>query len=282
MEGLIDTHTHLYLDDFNSDRQAVLQRARDAGVSRLLLPAVDSSSFSALQNMVLANPGLCFGMAGLHPTSVNADYQRELSCVEKALSGSSMPFIAVGEIGLDLYWDTTFLAQQEDALRHQLLLAEQYDLPVVLHLRGAKKDSAIDNHPASPDVYELFFEIWDDLHPGQQPSAHRSPGVMHCFSGSVEQAMRAIALGFFIGIGGVVTYKNAALQQVASAVPLERILLETDAPYLAPTPYRGHRNESAYIVEVAKKISDLKGITLEKVVRQTTFNAESLFRLPVE
>jgi len=297
--NLIDTHTHLYLDEYVDDRQSVLQRALKAGVSRLLLPAVDSSSFDALQSMVLSNPALCFPMVGLHPTSVDADFERELAFVEKTLNDNRMSYIAVGEVGLDLYWDTSFLPQQIEALRRQIEMARERDLPVVLHLRSAKKDN---NSAASrlsafdaPDAYELFFKIWDDLQleksknillgehqsrePKSQASSTVSPGVMHCFSGSVYQALQAIGLGFFIGVGGVVTYKNAELQRVVEAIPLESILLETDSPYLAPVPYRGKRNESAYIVEVVNKIAEIKGCPVDQVAVQTTLNAETLFRL---
>lgn len=289
MTTIVDTHTHIYLDDFDADRQEVVKHAIEAGVTRLLLPAVDSSSYDALLKMVSNYPGICFGMAGLHPTSVNTDFERQLAFVEEAISQSSIQIIAVGEIGLDLYWDTTFKAQQIEALRRQIILAQEYNLPVVLHIRSAKnkqqlagdaQTTADSNIQPSTfncnDAYELFFEIWNDLQ-SQYPHLSKNPGVMHCFSGTVEQALRAIELGFYIGVGGVVTYKNAELQQVAAAIPLQRILLETDSPYLAPVPYRGKRNESSYIVEVARKIAEIKHLSLETIAAQTTLNAETLF-----
>lgn len=278
--NLTDTHTHLYLEDYDDDRQAVVRRAVEAGVTRLLLPAVDSVSFDALHRMATDYPTLCFPMAGLHPTSVNAGFESELAFVEKVLADAAIPCIAIGEVGLDLYWDAAFLTQQVEALRCQLAMAYARRLPVVLHLRSAKNQ-----HDDSPqhDAYELFFKIWDSFlaeHPVIANTEKPHAGVMHCFSGSVDQAIRAVQRDFYIGVGGVVTYKNAQLQHVVASVPLERILLETDAPYLAPVPYRGRRNESAYIVEVAKKIGEIKGVSLDEVAAQTSRNATLLFRLP--
>ena len=272
---IIDTHTHLYLDDYDADRQIVLQRAVDNGVTKLLLPAVDSQSLDALLSMVVGNPGVCFAMCGLHPTSVGENFESELAVVEKQLSTQSTPCVAVGEIGLDLFWDTSFLPQQTVALRRQLVLADEHSLPVVLHLRSAKKPTS-----DTPDAYELFFKIWDE-HKANVKTGSRDKlnGVMHCFSGTVEQAEQAVAMGFLIGVGGVVTYKNSLLQQVVAGIPIESIVVETDSPYLAPVPYRGRRNESAYITEIVRKIADLNGMTPEEVAARTTQNAERLFSI---
>lgn len=264
---LVDTHTHLYLNDFDADREEVLQRAFDAGVRRLLLPAVDSSSYAALRKMASDHPGACFAMAGLHPTSVDEGFESELAFVKHALAEDCC--VAVGEIGLDLYWDTTFLSQQIDALRCQLEMACDAGLPVVLHLRSAKM-------PSDGDAYELFFSLWGEMAVSRRPAT----GVMHCFSGTVEQALRAVELGFYVGVGGVVTYKKSMMQQVVERLPVERMLLETDAPYLAPVPWRGKRNESAYVVEVARKVAGIKRVSYDAVAHQTTLNAERLFRLP--
>ena len=234
----------------------------------MLLPAVDSESADRLRKMVEEYPDVCFPMAGLHPTSVSADYERELALVEAQLEQAELNYVAVGEIGLDLYWDTTFISEQRDVLKRQLLLADTYQLPVVLHLRSSKKDS-----PSPIDAYELFFDIWNDLHFRK----HHALGVMHCFSGTVDQALRAIDLGFYIGVGGVVTYKNSLLQQVVAAVPVESILLETDAPYLAPVPHRGKRNESAYITDIAGKVAEIKNLSYDTVEEETTHSATQLF-----
>lgn len=275
---MIDTHTHLYLDDFDGDRDCAVSRALDAGVDKLLLPAVDSQSAARLRQMVTDYPSVCFPMVGLHPTSVTHDFESELLLVEQQLRQPDADYIAVGEIGLDLYWDTTYLAEQQTVLKRQLRLADQYRLPVVLHLRSSKEPSPETN------AYELFFNIWNTLSAEQQnPNSLvsdkllNSPGVMHCFSGSVAQAQRAVQCGFAIGVGGVVTYKNALLQQVVTAIPLEHIVVETDSPYLAPVPHRGRRNESAYIPDIVRKIADIKGIDEATVAHQTTQNALALF-----
>lgn len=267
---MIDTHTHLYLDDFDSDRDKAVQRALDAGVRKLLLPAIDSQSTDRLLQMAARYPNVCHPMAGLHPTSVTHDYHRELHHVELQLQHPQAAYIAVGEIGLDLYWDKTYLSQQIDALRQQLLLASRHRLPVVLHLRSAKQPATTDD-----DAYHLFFQLWQSLPPHQRPI-----GVMHCYSGTVAQALRAVECGFLIGVGGVVTYKNSLLQQVVSALPLETLLLETDSPYLAPVPHRGHRNESAYIPDILDKIAQLKSLPQQTIATQTTQNAQHLFHLP--
>ena len=284
---MIDTHCHLYDEAFDADRDATIRRAVEAGVDTMLLPAIDSLSHSRQEALAHAYPQHFRQMMGLHPTSVNADFQKELDTVQHKLFEienlkvkseisqerasqdlnnfnfqfspfNSKKYVAVGEIGLDLYWDKTFLDQQLYVLRQQMLWAEQLGLPVCLHVRKAHN--------------ELFALLRDLNRPCYS-------GVMHCFGGSVQEAHRAIEMGFHIGIGGVVTYKNATLADVARAVPLDRILLETDAPYLPPVPHRGQRNESAYIPIIADYIATLRGITIQEVADTTTQSARQLFRL---
>lgn len=293
---LVDTHCHLYDAAFDADRDAAIQRAVEAGVTTLILPAIDSASLAAQEHLAAAYPQYCHQMMGLHPTSVTADYEAELAlvrhklfatCSEKqqptpkwlqVLPGGSCPLtapsptstapapingsrshlVAVGEIGLDLYWDKTFLPQQLEVLRQQILWARELSLPVCLHVRKA---------------YNELFGLLRDLNFGTYS------GVMHCFGGSVQEAHKAVEMGFHIGVGGVVTFKNATLAEVAAAVPLDRILLETDCPYLSPVPHRGQRNESAYIPLIAQKIADLRGITFDEVAETTTASAYQLFSL---
>ncbi len=256
----IDTHCHLYDEAFDADRTAALQRALDAGVTTMLLPDIDSTSTPRLEELQLAYPQHFRPMAGLHPTSVKENYEEELNKVHVALHSPlpTLHYVAVGEIGMDLYWDRTYEEQQQEVLRIQMRWAEELDLPVALHIRKAHNE-----------VFGLLKEL-------NRPTYR---GVMHCFGGSVQEALRAVELGFYLGIGGVVTFKNATLAEVVKAVPLERLLLETDAPYLSPVPHRGQRNESAYIPLIAQKIAELRGITLDEVAERTTANATDLFRL---
>ena len=257
---MIDTHCHLYDEAFDNDRDDAVRRALEVGVDTMLLPAIDSLSHQRQEALAEAYPQHFRQMMGLHPTSVTADFQTELDIIHHKLFASpdTTPYVAVGEIGLDLYWDKTFLDQQLQVLRQQILWAEQLGLPVCLHVRKAHN--------------ELFCLLRDLNRP-------QYSGVMHCFGGSVQEAHRAIEMGFYIGIGGVVTYKNATLADVARAVPLDRILLETDAPYLPPVPHRGKRNESAYIPIIAAYIATLRGITPQEVADTTTASARRLFHL---
>lgn len=255
---MIDTHCHLYDEAFDDDRDAAVGRAVAAGVDMMLLPGIDSQSHAAQEALEAAHPRHFRQMMGLHPTSVTADFEPELAIVEQKLFHSGHPYVAVGEIGLDLYWDKTYLEQQKEVLRRQMQWARQLQLPVCLHVRKA---------------YNELFGLLRDLNYGTYC------GVMHCFGGSLQEAQRAIEMGFYIGVGGVVTFKNATLAEVAATVPLDRIVLETDAPYLSPVPYRGKRNESAYIPIIAQKIAELRGISLEEVAATTTHAAETLFSL---
>ena len=253
----VDTHCHLYDEAFDEDRDQAVARALDAGVTTMLLPDIDSTSTPHLDTLHNAHPQHFFRMAGLHPTSVKEDFEAELRHVHDRLFHLSS-FVAVGEIGMDLYWDRTYEAQQREALKTQMLWAEKLDLPVCLHIRKAHNE---------------VFGLLRDLGRG----SYR--GVMHCFGGSVQEAQRAVEMGFHLGIGGVVTFKNATMADVVKAVPLERLLLETDAPYLSPVPHRGQRNESCYIPLIAQRIADLRGITVAEVAEATSANARRLFRL---
>ncbi len=252
----IDTHCHLYDEAFDADRQQAVQRALDAGVTTMLLPDIDSTSTERLDTLYNLYPNHFHRMAGFHPTSVKEDFEVELAHVRKRLETGS--FVAVGEIGMDLYWNRTFEEQQREVLRRQMLWATEFGLPVALHIRKAHN--------------EVFGLLRDLNH-----SSYR--GVMHCFGGSLQEAWRAVDMGFMLGIGGVVTFKNATMAEVAKAVPLDRLLLETDAPYLSPVPHRGERNESSYIPLIAQKIADLRGISIEAVAEQTSTNARMLFSL---
>lgn len=255
---IIDTHSHLYDEAFATDRDEAVRRAADAGVVKMLLPAIDSGSVDALDKLHSRYPDVFFKMAGLHPTSVRENYAEELCLVEKQLEKDLKSYVAVGEIGLDFYWDDTFRKEQIEVLETQLAWARKYGLPVSLHVRKA---------------YNEIFEIL------KKDEFRTVTGVFHCFGSSVQDAAKVLDLGFLIGVGGVVTFKNATLAEVVKNVPLEKILIETDAPYLAPVPFRGKRNESAYCVNIASKIAEIKNVDVEYVAEVTTANAVALFNL---
>jgi TatD DNase family protein len=249
-----DTHTHLYASEFEADRSNMLHRAFDEGVRRIFLPNIDSSSIDAMLDLEAKHPTQCHAMMGLHPCSVKENYKEELALVEDWWI--KRDFCAVGEIGMDLYWDKTFVKEQEDAFRFQIQLAVAKQRPFVIHCRDA------------------FDEIFKVLESEPLPEI---PGIFHCFTGNLEQAERAIKLGFVLGIGGVVTFKNGGLDKVLPYVGLEHLVLETDAPYLAPVPYRGKRNETSYITFIAEKIAELKECSLEEVAYATTQNSKRIF-----
>ena len=264
---LIDTHSHIYSEEFDTDRDAVIQRAEAVGVGLILLPAIDVDSYERQESLASSRPDLFRQMMGLHPTSVNETYKYALSIAKEKLFANPDKYIGVGEVGLDFYWDTTFRSQQIDALECQTEWACELDKPIVLHLRNGK------DGVAESDAYA---EIFDLLRRCSPPNRR---GIMHCFSGSMEDAEHAVELGFMLGIGGVVTYKKSTLPDIVRTVPLENIVLETDSPYLAPVPYRGRRNESAYVGVVADKVAEIKGITPTEVAEVTTANAKRLFGL---
>lgn len=252
---LTDTHTHLYSEQFKDDIDEVVQKAIKLGISRFFLPNIDSDYTDALLALAKKYPDNMFPMMGLHPCSVKANYQQELAQVEKMLSEHQV--VAIGEIGIDLYWDKTFLKEQQAAFRHQIRLAKANNLPFVIHCR---------------DAFDEIFKILDE------ENDENMRGIFHCFTGTLEQAEKIIAYGGFkLGIGGVVTFKNAGLDKVVEQINLEHLVLETDAPYLAPVPYRGKRNESAYIIEIATKVANLKQVSLEEVAKITTANSKTVF-----
>lgn len=252
---LTDTHTHLFAPEFDADRDAMMQRALDKGVTRFYLPNIDAESVEPMLNMCSAYPGKCFAMMGLHPCSVFADYETQLQWVKNWLD--KQKFYAVGEIGIDLFHDVTFKEQQQIAFRTQLRWAKEKGLPVVIHCRNSFNE-----------VMEIVTAEKDE----------RLKGIFHCFSGSADDAKRIIELkDFKMGIGGTVTYKNSTLPQVLKDVPLSYIVLETDSPYLTPVPFRGKRNESSYIYYVADKVSDIYQMSVEKIAEITTANALQVF-----
>jgi len=251
-----DSHTHLYLNAFDEDRDQMIQRAIDAGVTRMLLPNIDSSSISPLFSLAERFPDHCLPMMGLHPTSVKENYKEELGRIEEALRGKDI--IAIGETGIDLYWDKTFLKEQEEAFATQIAWAMELDLPLVIHAR---------------DSFQEIFSVLD------RAGGPELRGVFHSFTGGTAELERALSYNFMIGINGIVTFKNSNLGEVVRKIPTNRLLLETDAPFLAPVPYRGRRNESSYLLETAAKIAEIHNLSKEEVARITSANAELLFRL---
>ncbi len=252
---MIDTHSHIYLKDFKDDFEAMLNRAKAVGITEIYLPNIDKDSIADLNRTALENP-MCKPMMGLHPGSVKADYKEQLATVITELQNPERKFYAVGEIGIDLYWDKTFVEEQKMVFATQIELAKEMGLPIVIHCRDA------------------FDEVFEAL------EAHKSEnlfGIFHCFTGNVEQANRAINLNMKLGIGGVITFKNAGLDKVIEQIDLEHLVLETDAPYLAPMPFRGKKNEPSYVKYVAEKIAEVKGVSLQQVDEITTTNANSVF-----
>ncbi len=253
---LIDTHTHIYVDAFDNDRDAAIKRAMAAGVSQLILPAIDSKTTAIMHEVKRNYSGYVHLMMGLHPTHVGLNADEELTHVKEQLDSHS--FVAVGEIGMDLYWDKTYQSQQQEAFYRQINWALAADLPIVIHCRDA-----------FPPVFEVLEGFKDS----------RLRGVFHCFTGTKADAQRALELNFYLGIGGVITFKNGKIDQFLSDFPIEKMLLETDSPYLAPTPYRGKRNESAYLPIVADKMAKLFEISVADIARITSKNAKQLFDL---
>lgn len=252
---LIDTHAHLYHPQFDADREAMLARALESGVTKLFLPNVDHDSIAAMDALAAAHPGRCFAMMGLHPCSVGADNAAAMEEVERLLRTGR--YCAVGEIGIDLYWDKTFLAQQQEVFRQQVRWAKELRMPIAIHCR---------------ESFAEVIAIVEEEHGGALT------GVFHCFTGTPAQARRVMALdGFFLGIGGVVTYPKGGLFETLREVGAERCVLETDAPYLAPVPHRGKRNESGYLPLIAARLAEAVGASVEEIARITTANAEQLF-----
>ncbi len=251
---LIDTHCHLYMPEFDADINEIMQRATENGVEKFYLPAVDSKSLEAMFALEKKFAGKCFAMAGLHPCAVKENYIDELKMVEDLLM--QRKFAAVGEIGLDFYWDKTFAEQQYESFHKQIEWALQYNLPIVIHSRESMEQS---------------INIIKEHQHG------KLKGIFHCFSGTIESAKQIIELGFYLGIGGVVTYKKSGLTELLKEIDLKHIVLETDAPYLTPVPFRGKRNESSYLIYIAQKIAEIKNISVEEVAAITTANAQKIF-----
>ena len=255
---IIDTHAHLYSEEFQVDIDLVMDRAQKAGVSKMYLPAIDSSETESMMALEQKYPGVCIAMMGLHPCYVKENVALELEHVRSWLE--KRDFVAIGEIGLDFYWDKTFTHQQYEAFDIQMQWALELNRPIVIHTRNA--------------MQETINRV--------KPFAQKGlKGIFHCFSGSTESAKQIIDLGFFLGIGGVITYKNAGLPEVLENVNLEHLVLETDAPYLTPVPFRGKRNESSYLSFIITKLAEVKGISEEEVARITTLNAEMIFQHPI-
>ena len=252
---MIDTHSHIYLKDFKEDFNEMLDRAKAVGITEIYLPNIDKDSIADLKRTALENP-MCKPMMGLHPGSVKADYKEQLAAVFKELEDPNQKFYAVGEIGIDLYWDKTFIEEQLKAFGIQIKKAKEMGLPIVIHCREA-----------FDEVFEVLEAYHDD----------KLFGIFHCFTGNLDQAQIAINLNMKLGIGGVVTFKNSGLDKVVEQIDLKHLVLETDAPYLAPKPYRGKKNEPSYVKYVAEKIAVVKNLPLEEVDRITTANAKSVF-----
>lgn len=251
---MIDTHCHLFLSEFDNDREQIVERSIAAGIEKMVNPNVDTSTLSALKSLTDKFPKNIYAAYGLHPCSVRSDYREELNRI-KAFALHE-PMIAIGEIGIDLYWDATYQKEQRHALEIQFQWAVELDLPVIIHTR------------------EGFDVAWDIV-----KAFPTLRGVFHAFTGTTEQAKWIIERGFYVGIGGIVTFKNAGLDQVVANIPMESILLETDSPYLTPAPHRGKRNEPTYLRWIAEKIAQIKKIDFDEVVQLTTFNARQLFKL---
>lgn len=251
---IIDTHCHLYSEEFKTDINEVIGRAKNIGVSKFYLPAIDSSVIDAMLQLEKNFPDECFAMMGLHPCYVKANYKEELKIAEEWIIRRS--FAAIGEIGLDFYWDKTFVTEQYDAFNIQMQWAMDRKMPIVIHTRNAMQETI--------DTVKPF-------------AAKGLTGIFHCFSGNYKNALEIIDMGFLLGIGGVLTYKNAGLQEVIKKIDLDHMVLETDAPYLTPVPFRGKRNESSYLEFILDKLATLKNVTVSEVAIITTANAEKIF-----
>ena len=253
---ITDTHTHLYIDAFDEDRDEIIKEALANNISRFFLPAIDSAYTNSMLLLEEQYPENIFLMTGLHPTHVKENYKEELQHVENMLA--EREFVAIGEIGIDLYWDKSTLAIQQDAFRHQIKLAKKHKLPIVIHSRAS------------------FDEIFEIL---EEEKGDNLFGIFHCFTGTLEQAQRAIGYNMKLGIGGVVTFKNGKIDKFLDQIDLKHIVLETDAPYLAPTPYRGKRNEPIYILNVLDKLSYIYGVSFAEIAEITTANSKAVFKI---
>lgn len=252
----VDSHSHLFLREFDHDREEVIQRAREQGVGAVCLPNVDSSTIDPLMKLVQKHPGYCYPMMGLHPTSVKGNYKEELAIIETQLKKHD--YIAIGEVGIDLYWDKSYVNEQHYVFKHQLDLALEYELPVVIHARESY-----------PEIYRVLEEYSDEP----------LKGVFHSFTGNREDIEMINKLGFLFGVGGIVTFKNAGVAEQVVHIPIEKVIIETDSPYLSPVPKRGKRNESSHVVHVAEKLAAIYNMGLDEIARITTANALQLFKI---
>jgi TatD DNase family protein len=253
---LTDTHTHLYSEAFEEDQDAMIKRALEANVKRFFVPAIDSTYTAAMLELQKKYPEHVFLMSGLHPTHVKENFKDELEHVEELLKNHT--YVAVGEIGIDLYWDKTTLGIQQEAFKYQIQLAKQHRLPIVIHCRDA------------------FDEVFDVLESEKGDDLY---GIFHCFTGDIEQAKQAISYNMKLGIGGVVTFKNGKIDQFLNQIDIKHIVLETDAPYLAPKPFRGKRNETAYITKVVDKLAEIYNLSIEDITKITTENSKAVFKI---
>lgn len=252
---MIDTHSHIYSEEFDQDRGEMIRRAKNAGVTKIILPNIDSESLPNMLQLEQAYPDFCFAAIGLHPTSVKEDFEQELKIVRRELERQK--YIAIGETGIDLYWDKTFYQEQIKSLQTQVEWALEFDLPVIIHVRNSHNETI------------------EALQPYKGKGLK---GIFHCFTGSKKEAEEIFELGnFLLGIGGVVTFKNAGLAENLKDIPLEKLVLETDSPYLAPVPYRGKRNEPSYLSFVCEKLAEIYNLTSSEIIQVTTQNTESLF-----
>jgi len=253
----IDTHTHLFLEQFDTDREETINRAIAVGVEKMLLPNIDNTTLRNMFDLCDKFPKNCFPMVGLHPCSVNKDFKGHLNTIKTALQNNKKRCVAVGEIGIDLYWDKTFVEEQKIVFQEQIIWAKEFSLPIVIHVREA---------------FDEVFDVVDKL------NDNNLCGVFHCFTGNAEQAKHILSYGnFYFGIGGVVSYKKSTLPEVIADIPLNRILLETDSPYLAPSPHRGKRNESSFLVHIAERLVNIYDIHFDDLAKITTDNAKKLF-----
>lgn len=256
MSYFIDTHTHLFATEFDNDIDSVINQSKNNNINKFIIPNIDSSSIDSMINLAEKYPDCCFPTIGLHPTSVKEDYQKELTIVEEWLA--KYKFYALGEMGIDLYWDKTYKEQQIEVFKIHLKYAEKYNLPLIIHSRKS--------------IDEIIILLQNYSYPDMK-------GVFHCFPGNLVQAIKVIEMGFVLGIGGVVTYPNAGLAEVVEKINLDKIVLETDSPYLTPVPNRGKRNDSSNIIYIAKKIAEIKNIHLDEVAETTTNTAQEIFNI---
>ena len=281
VNGMIDTHCHIDEEAFEPDREEVIARQQQSGVQAMIVPGVNVASINSVMELCHAHPGYCYPALGLHPEDVKADWREQLATVEAAIRAHRSELVAVGEIGLDYYWDKTFKEEQKEVLRRQLLLARELNLPVILH-----------NREATEDILSIVNTIANDQSPitnDQSPITNNQlRGVFHCYSGSKETAEIILKMGFYLGIGGVLTFKNSKLSETLRELNqseiknqqseiLNRLLLETDAPYMAPTPHRGERNESRFMALVAERLAQVLNVSVDEIIEATSANARQLF-----